>query len=114
MKIKSKPKVQHTPTPWTIRNEHLILIPNGENVLNGTIQIESENSHIACVSSIDLSFRECIANAAFIVQAVNSHEELLKAAYQLASLLHNDESSTCTDKNLCDACKAIAKVEEKI
>lgn len=58
--MKSKIKAQHTPTPWKLATHDgcIIIGPNEEHIL------ETSN----------------LKNAAFIVRAVNSHEELLREA----------------------------------
>ena len=59
----NEPKVlSHTPTPWRIEREY------------GEIEITSELGQVARIESVSPSAQ---ADAAFIVRAVNAHEELI-------------------------------------
>lgn len=64
---------QHTPTPWKLASWSPTLIVS-----------ESEGRHLANMNDVEVRHRGdkepqtgSIANAAFIVRAVNSHEELI-------------------------------------
>lgn len=61
----------HTPTPWK---------------LDGTMVYDTEGHYVAKVS-----VEEGTANAAYIVRAVNAHEELLRALKHLAARMPNSE-----------------------
>jgi len=61
----------HTPTPWEVGD----LDHNGQRIVRGE-HIEICTCWHHCVGSIE---REMEANAAFIVRAVNAHEELVAA-----------------------------------
>lgn len=74
-------KTKHTPTPWILNNngdgDHWISTPNDEIVLQ---QISTENLGD---NELDL------ANAQFIVKAVNNHHSLLNALESAIDLLNS-------------------------
>lgn len=86
---------QHTPTPWTYENH----------------EIWGASKNIAEIheSKSIFSAGEAQANAAFIVRAVNSHEDLLKAAKMALSCMSPDDNDI-TAQSLRNA---IAKAEGK-
>ncbi len=97
----------HTPTPWHTKN-------------NETEIADSRGWRIAYVSfEAPRTADERDANAAFIVRACNSHEQLLEACKALLICLRSAEcSSTCPidctvgDRPGDKARAAIAKAEE--
>lgn len=64
---------QHTPTPWEIieRNEYLIIIDGVQSKRNQKIRL--------AVCDLPACHIAAEANAAFIVKAVNCHDELVLA-----------------------------------
>src|SRR5271157_3455432 len=68
-----KPEVQHTPTPWKV-----------------SVHVDGCNFTSYMINEVELagaeSDEEAEANAAFIVRAVNAHEELLRVAKFLITL----------------------------
>lgn len=82
---------QHTPTPWKVHAEINVFGPDGSSVLGKT-----SNSDPGVIDEVK-------ANAAFIVRAVNAHEELLA----MVKILHPDHAPVTR----CDACTLIAKAE---
>lgn len=111
---KPTPETSHTPTPWELGadgrgimadNQKLIL-----HVKNTGPEHAGKPGHV--------SVRESLANAAFIVRAVNSHDELLEAAKNarnvLAALAVGDLKQVRADSSALLALRsAIAKAEGK-
>jgi len=91
-----KPNKPHTPTPWTAKTlKYKALIQGG---------VYNTDSHsIAVVDS-------CPDDAAFIVRAVNAHEELLAACKAARTYLNLDDAGPELDFQLS---QAIAKAESK-
>ena len=83
----------HTPTPWSIGHSM------ERNYIYGG------GSHLACIGSRengffihdDGSLNESEANAAFIVRAVNSHDDLLEALETLLALDTDGEAGCRID-----------------
>lgn len=72
-KMKALSGISHTPLPWSIdKTDQLTMI------------VDSKKDVVAALSTIDLKGRpeEEMANAAFIVKAVNSHDALVEALRQ--------------------------------
>lgn len=88
----------HTPTPWN--NDS----PSG-------LVIFSETERVATVDDLGSSFRtkEMKANAAFIVRAVNSHDDLLITLKSLRKAV----SQYLAESVASDIDAAIAKAEGK-
>lgn len=107
-------KTQHTPTPWIVRRQEL-----DENMRQ--IRRESVDGLSSVIATIhneticDEHGGNAISNAAFIVRAVNAHEELLliiKFAKQLIRSNMNYEEVISLQGEIADAtAKAIAKAE---
>lgn len=99
--MKTKP-VTHTPTPWKLyKGANSTLAPS----------IGTDFDEIAPMFG---SSREDYANAAFIVRAVNAHEELVKISRDLMfSVQRLANGETLYSQLLKDAAKAIAKAEGK-
>lgn len=69
--------VRHTKTPWTLRQfDHSVTLYGP-----GKIQVMSTSWHSSIRSSYPLK-PESLANAAFVLEAVNSHDALVKALIQ--------------------------------
>ena len=97
-------KPQHTPTPWhQVDNTGALVID-----LNGNVM-----AHCAVQDELPMTERQ--ANAAFIVRAVNSHEELIEALKEVTEWLA--ASCTTSDGAQTEAIKqansAIARAEGK-
>lgn len=102
-------ETKHTPTPW---------ITDGVAIWN-----EIGNVVAASVSTADTrlyhtktDYKQASVNAAFIIRAVNAHEELVSLLYRaLAEIKEFHEESS--DEPPCrvekDLEQAIAKAEEK-
>lgn len=93
-------KPSHTPTPWTVRHGYIC-----EAKGNGFC-IPVDWRSITVLHGTESDKAESLANAAFIVRAVNCHEELLEMLYQCRSTIPIVERP----KGLDDA---IAKAEGK-
>ena len=75
--------MEHTPTPWTVFN------PDNDQHIGDYLEIYHESILIADVlrpGPVDAK-----ANAAFIVKAVNSHEELLESLQSIVDRLEGAE-----------------------
>lgn len=97
------PKPTHTPTPWTQEKARYW-------------KLLSEGKHFMSVSFPSGVSDELTnsANAAYIVRAVNSHEELLEALKQLANVTNQKGMNRVVVNSIVDrAWKAIAKAEGK-
>ena len=80
--MKNKPAVSHTPTPWTL---------NGNAI---TSWVSKDGDHICFAEMSKLSKAQNWAqDAAFIVRAVNSHDELLKAMRKAVKRLRDGDGS---------------------
>lgn len=92
-------KPHHTPTPWEESQLRAFTIqgPDGDYIAQMFYGSKGENKTLA------------LANSAFIVQAVNSYEELMRVALY-ASYLMCDKTNNCPH---CLSEKAIAKAEGK-
>lgn len=93
---------EHTPTPWgAVKYESgwALIGPTSDDKI---ARVEKTNGH---------------ANAAFIVRAVNAHEELLAALRSLTKQIHLGKLNIRKDFSLINAhawaTKIIAKTEEK-
>jgi len=85
--------MNHTPTPWDLRSRSITVKDNGEDIvaeanggLSGTIG-------------------EAVANAAFIVQACNSHAALVAAAEKFLDLCPRMNEDDPVAPALFDACE---------
>lgn len=80
-------KAEHTPTPWNIAP--------GRNAADNTIEIrEGLYSAVAYVAPRPHYADNQEANAAFIIRAVNSHEELLDSLHYIKELAENATDHT--------------------
>jgi hypothetical protein len=74
--MKEGGRMNHTPTPWDVQNKGILGSRSARHeVVAGKVDISIPNQPTICKMP-DLSGRS-YANARFIVQAVNSHDELL-------------------------------------
>lgn len=96
-----------TPIPWSFTMQEEYGKPQFTAVISG------DNSKIADVKFVFLMHpSECNANAELIVRAVNSHDELVKAAERL--LEHLDDSDDCDqDGNQRDVLHALREAIAK-
>ncbi len=83
----------HTPTPWTID-------------ARGSVTSEDKQNVIMIQPSFALDFND----AAFIVRAVNSHEEMLSVLKEIKKIIHLQDFYS---EFLSVVDKAIAKAEGK-
>lgn len=86
----------HTETPWKVADQKEYIYANNRTSVAKTL-------------TIDCPFMEAAANAAFIVTAVNSHEELLRACKAALDMLTNDRAIGVPLQAWLEA--AIAKAE---
>ncbi len=104
MKKKTETSVtSHTPTPWKVA------MPLGEGDIQIlSVKVNAYGNFINAVVPFRVFSNEDVANAEFIVRAVNSHEELL-SAMKLAThhLYATDENAKAINILL----EAIAKAE---
>ncbi len=98
-------KWTHTKTPWKVADQKEYIYANNRTSVAKTL-------------TIDCPFMEAAANSAFIVRAVNSHEELLdtlkgitKAFKKLSEKYEPDHTDA---EWLAHATEAIAKAEGRI
>lgn len=92
--MKTETEVKHTPTPW-------------HSSVNMEVDIYACGFRIACMKGGEIVRDK--ANAAYIVRAVNCHEELL----ELAKSLHSHLGKSNGRKIGCADCETIAKAESK-
>lgn len=116
--MKTKIKTQHTPTPRYFDTKMKEFLPKSEGG-GEKITLHAGNKRIGTSNREDLA--EAKVNAAFIVRAVNSHEELvwqLKSAQRwidrARTLLTPDQQGYCGFHNDSPTQKAIAKAEGKL
>src|SRR5687768_17555418 len=92
----------HTPTPW-VATKQFVMDSNGAYLF--------EPSGKRCLENGSPVPRD-LEDAAFIVQAVNAHEDLIQACYLAADHYHSStDEPICTDNAPCCFCKAIAEAE---
>lgn len=114
--MSTQTEVKHTPTPWKIKNLT-------HNDLPVYAVMNSQGQLIAEVPAMDEIDK---ANAAFIVRAVNCHEDLFKACKKVRDMVsavcHCDPLTPGLTKaeRTCDFClagnilkQAIAKAESR-
>jgi hypothetical protein len=92
-----KPKIEHAPTPWS-QDGCEITSTDGEMI------IYDEGGH-------------SVADAEFIVRAVNAHEDLLAVAYEAAKQMRELDAKRLTTSEIKFARmieQAIAKAEGKL
>ncbi len=95
---------QHTPTPWKLHDMETATVVGPDHLA------------IADCNARSRSTDECIENAAYIVRAVNCHQELLESLREVTAMLEGaydgkeDEEVTLA---VTSALKAIAKAEGK-
>ena len=112
--MKTQNEVGHTPTPWQI-----IRPIDGPPLTIRRKEAHAQEPNIAYVNRDLNSWRSeemCQSNAEFIVRAVNSHEELLRALKGLLSAYAWDYKKTPQNELQSDvkkAVKAIAKAEDE-
>lgn len=107
--MKTQSVAPHTPIPWKHSKEGLYLIDANDKTILRQIALCGKTPK----DDIRLE-NERKENAAFIVRAVNSHEELISASQSLLNALDADNPENAT---ICGAkavlSDAIAKAEEK-
>ena len=99
----------HTPTPWKLT------IVGGSYC--ATHYVEGANSEVIAIIDRDVDEPTNKANAAFIVQACNSHDELVAATKELLSIArmyHKGEApgheDACECPDNCGHCLAVRRV----
>lgn len=95
-------KPQHTPTPWTVF---------GFSSVETVKKYRGDRLEICEAFTSQIDSAEAKANAAFIVRAVNSHEELLGMAKAWVEIM--DADPTTPKDILVKAKQAIAKAEQR-
>ncbi len=98
--MKNKPEVHHTPTPWILIDD-----PKESNVCHVDGPTDKEYGMISCYGE------NRKANAAFIVRAVNAHEELLRVCKMIYESEH--EQDKFAEPWMIELGEAIAKAEGK-
>lgn len=83
MVSRTQPSSEHTPTPWTSSHQYLYA---GDR----TLPVASGQQDWATDPG-GPNYQEACANAAFIVEAVNSHAALVKALEEIARQHKTDE-----------------------
>ena len=72
--------MEHTSTPWLRNSQHIFSAgENGANICSISSPRKSAEVEYIQLKIDDYDFHEAITNAAFIVRAVNSHDELVTA-----------------------------------
>jgi len=111
-KVLNEPEIsQHTPTPWKVNRDEIDYVEI----------ITNENPFFTVAKVTGGDMREARANAAFIVKAVNCHEELIKALNEVDDLLVDlvrtmDKDHIYHDRILeasTITCRTIAKAADK-
>lgn len=97
--------MKHTPTPWSYGTK----ISGSENHKGFYIRSKGGTYILHEIHPLDEDGKEGQANAAFIVRAVNAHEELLSAAKNLLAHPYDREGVNFDAKNRLEV--AIAKAE---
>lgn len=104
-------KAQHTPTPWKIGSFGTIY--SGTSLTTEPV-LEAGYYHPICIMDDWKTQRE---DAAFIVRAINTHEELLATAKHLLDLVADFSREEKPPKDIQsrydDYARAIAKAEGK-
>lgn len=103
----------HTPTPWTVSQAEL---DQQARVIR--YDADGISSHIAMVNENTLAPEHggsAIANAAFIVRAVNAHEELVNLLKQAQGYIEDVQRDFALEDSgiVSDLKEAIAKAEGK-
>lgn len=109
------PEVLHTPTPWKTGKTH-----NGTRYVG--ISTEEGFEHIHCVHSPDIGDKlfPAMANAEFIVRAVNNYERTVNSHAELVEALRKIYETVCNvnlrDRTLVKeiAKEALIKAEETL
>ena len=85
---------EHTPTPW-----HVVIDDSGHHVTSGFPSIcAADELDLTIIHTNgfkqeywgELPARKCIANAAFIVKAVNSHDDLKSSLAEMVGIYWGD------------------------
>lgn len=91
-------KPQHTPTPWRIRE-----VKYGTSRTGVIEQMLGGNLYIGEIADNQTGPDVAIANAAFIVRAVNAHEELVRELKRCRLLLAGHQDMDKVDEALAKA-----------
>lgn len=94
---------QHTPTPWTVYNAHLQNESTGDEFPTITAWDEKGDCSVTvaiCSPDADAVYE----NAAFIVRAVNTHEDLLAACRRVVEV--DDRVASTMPSEVVDQCRA--------
>lgn len=83
--------LNHTPTPWKVTKNGGISGDGEVIICNDTKAVREE-----LAQPVNNGFGRASANSAFIVRAVNSHEELLEALRVIANAGESGPLSTAT------------------
>ncbi len=80
--------MEHTQLPWETSSRHVFSSGfDGANICSMSSPRKSDFTEYIPLDIGDPDFNEAIANAAFIVQAVNSHDQLVAALEESLHLL---------------------------
>ncbi len=114
MKNKTKTnEVSHTPTPWHFEESSLNGVPKGESFwLANDTEEGNTTAHLLLNKAGHKDDAQVRVDAAFIVRAVNAHEEMLEAlkgAMMIVKALSSDNDTHFVKL----AEQAIAKAEGK-
>lgn len=96
-------KTRHTPTPWE-QNGHFVESYGGPDVCE--VGIKNEHGQH--------NNEEAEANAAFIVTAVNAHEELVKACQNTVEHLRSKLNTGLTVAKACGMQSVLVEIEQAL
>ena len=107
--------MKHTELPWEVETHNHVCDEQWNTIVKGAIDIthNTQPHEIACDKYSSLSQEENEANAAFIVKAVNNHENLLSALKFMISALQHKELSFGDKVALDEAREAVKQAEEE-
>ena len=96
---------KHTPTPWSIVPQN-----DGSSIIAKMHEDASKGFRIVCHAWLRRdSQAEDQANAAFIVRAVNAHDDLVAALSNLVAIIEDGNKATTESSSYACARAALAK-----
>lgn len=104
---------QHTPTPWKLEGNLEISGPPEADIYDYRFIALADSQFDQKADKTPEQEQTDRANAAFIVRAVNAHEELLEALKQLANISNRHSKNSVVASIVEQAWKAIAKAEDR-
>lgn len=107
-------KIKHTPWLWHIalKNPQEICMQNDSGhicIARSHSELNAELLALSPTAPHHCADPKCPGD--INRRKLEMWQKLLVGLYSWADLMHNDESGTCHDKNLCAACKLIKKAE---